>query len=111
MHLRLLPLVLAVLAGPLLVVANDAELRLLHRVYVPDPDAPEQPFVLRATIDASTRQLVPVPHVQSDLAQFYQDAKDNRNALYQLAFQNGPLASLTSEQLDISSVKAVRDCL
>ena len=103
-----LPLALFGLLLPLLANADDAQLRLLHRIY--GPGVPELPFSLRATLDQSTLQLTPAPHLQDTLAQFYNDVKGNKDALYQIAFQALPddtRPDVAADRLDISSVKAV----
>lgn len=96
--------------APLLVVADDAQLRLLHRSF--GPHVPEQPFTLRGTIDTSTLQYTPAPQLQPALAQLYADLAEHvDSALYQLALQTAPAGSpdeLSGDRLDISSVKAVR---
>ncbi|EJD01418.1 uncharacterized protein FOMMEDRAFT_147942 [Fomitiporia mediterranea MF3/22] len=102
MLLALVPLLAARLAA-----AADGQLNLLHRIH--GPDVPEQPFVLRASIDPSTRQYTPAPQLQDALGQFYNDVRENKAALYQVSFQAVPAGApdhLAVERLDISSVKA-----
>ncbi|THH10084.1 hypothetical protein EW145_g1582 [Phellinidium pouzarii] len=96
----------ALLLSPLLVGAHDdGTLTLLHRVLVPTMEE-NQPFVPRADIDVATRQLKPVPHFNSDLVQFYRDAKAHNTALYQIALQTTPADDPANVRLDISSVMA-----
>ncbi|KAI5123439.1 hypothetical protein M0805_006144 [Coniferiporia weirii] len=99
-------LLLPLLFGPLLAAAQDDQLHILHRLLVPDIEDQGPPFVLRATVDVSTRQLTPAPQFVSELAQFYRDARDHKDALYQLAIQLAPADDPANGRLDISSVKA-----
>ncbi|KAL5527414.1 hypothetical protein ACEPAG_6205 [Sanghuangporus baumii] len=92
---------------PTFVAAVDSQFRVLHRVY--GPGVPEQPFILRATLDTTSLQLLPAPEVQDSLAQFYNDVKGNSAALYQIALQTVPAGEEfdpVGERLGISAVKA-----